>query len=167
VLQYLGVDVTLAALHARYYRPDPNSALAMAGAGTSAQILNEYAFDEGYKVEVLNTGTKRKADVVTEIATSIRADLPVIATIRSDDILGFGHALLITGIDPQSGTVIFKDPGCGTSSRPFAIDVKHVPYETFITKFRYGHSNSMYLDVDARCTRITLLKRYELGSLFD
>ena len=168
LLQYLAVDIGLLALHARYYHSDPDSVLAMSGAGNPSVILNDYGFDQGYKAETLRVSTSEKSEVIAAIADSLRANLPVIARIKSDNILGFGHALIITGIDTGSGTVIFKDPGTGTKSRSFSVDVRHVSYDQFFSSgFKYGHSNSMYLDVMGKCTHVIYLTRYEIGSLFD
>ncbi len=167
VLQHLGVQVSLATLHERYYNRDPTSILAMSGAGHPKEILTEYAFDEGFRPDTLKPEKVRRSEVVAVIADSIREDIPVIAAIRSPQIRGFGHALVITAVDPETGTIAFKDPGTGTTPRSFGVDVRTVQYKDFFTGFSYRYANRWKRNIWAYCSEITYLRRYTMGSLFD
>jgi hypothetical protein len=166
LLEYLGVDITLHALHARYYNPDPKSLLAMSGAGHPKTILGEYAFDAGRFPDILDPRTATKERFIQVIGDSIRDGIPVIAGIRSQQVKGFGHAIVITAIDTTSGTIGFKDPGTGTSPRPFGVDVRTVPYGEFINGFSYRYARSMMINVYAFCTQIIYLRPINEMSLF-
>jgi hypothetical protein len=158
VLQYLDVEVSLPALHTEFYRPDANSYLAMSGAGQPKNILKKYAFDAGYFVDTLKTQSASKSDILTKIASNIRDNIPVIAAIRSAQIRGFGHAVVITAVNPESGTIAFKDPGTGSTPRPFGVDVRTVQYTEFFNGFSYRYHNRMHQNIFAYCTEITYLR---------
>ena len=145
VLQYLEVDVALPALHARFYNPNPNSASMMTGAGHPSAILSDYAFDAGRIVKTLDPQKEAKRVVVAAIADNIRDGIPVIAGIRSRQVKGFGHAVVITAVNPVNGTVAFKDPGTGGTARAFGSDVRTLLYDEFVNGFSYQYSNAMQL----------------------
>lgn len=166
VLQYLEVDVSLAVLHARFYNPDPKSLLMMSGAGHPSKILGEYAFDAGRFPLTLSPQTAPKREVVATIAESIRDDIPVIAGIRSAQIAGFGHAVVITSVNPETGTIAFKDPGTGTTPRPFGVDVRTKLYDEFVNGFSYRYHRGMKKNVFAYCSQIITLRPINEMSLF-
>jgi hypothetical protein len=161
LLQYMKVDVPLAELQTRYYNPDPDSASLMSGAGKPTQILKDYSSKSGRIPETLSVKPEEpnnRTEVVKAIAGSIKAGVPVIALIKSQQVQGFGHALVITAIEEDTGTIGFKDPATGTSPRPFAVDVRTVPYEELVRGFAYRYANSMQQNVFAYCTRIIYLR---------
>jgi hypothetical protein len=167
VLQYLDVNEPLAALHARFYDPDPESASLMSGAGKPQKILEEYAFEAGHVTATLNPQRDDQARVVAAIAESIEADIPVIASLRSQQVKGFGHAVVITSVEPRTGTIGFKDPGTGTSPRPFGVDVRMVQYHELKQGFPYRYAHRMQQNVFAYCTQILYLRPLNKMSLFD
>ncbi|TVR79086.1 MAG: hypothetical protein EA405_13470 [Rhodospirillales bacterium] len=167
VLQYLGVNVSLSALHARFYSPDTKSILLMSGAGHPAKILGEYAFDAGRFPAKLDPQKDPKQDVVAAIADNIRDNIPVIAAIRSPQIKGFGHAVVITAVDTETGTIAFKDPGTGSTPRPFGVDVRTVQYGQFIGGFPYRYHRGMQTNIWAYCSQIIYLRPMNEMSLFD
>lgn len=166
VLQYLGVDISLAALHAEFYRRDLNSQSSMSGAGKPKAILSKYAFDAGYFAETVQVQNMDKASVIEKIAGNIRENIPVIAGIRSHQIAGFGHALVITSINPETGTIAFKDPAIGSTPRPFGIDFRTFQYAEFFNGFSYRYSNAQRQNVFAYCSNITYLRPLNEMSLF-
>lgn len=159
VLQFIGVQIPLEALHAQYYSPDADSASLMSGAGKPKTILQAYAPAAGWMPATLDFHSSSKTDAIAVIAESIRSDIPVIAGIRSEQIAGFFHAVLITTVDPDTGTIGFKDPATGTTPRPFGVDVRTVQYDEFKTGFSYGYANEMKVNVFAYCTKLTYLQR--------
>jgi hypothetical protein len=158
LLEYLGVNESLASLHARYYNRDANSASLMSGAGRPKTILQEYAQSTGRFPKTLTLETAGKATVVAVIADSIGEGIPVIAALRSQQISGFVHAVVITAVEPRTGSVGFKDPGTGTSPRPFGVDVRVVQYQELEHGFYYGRSPEMKKNVFAYCTRIIYMR---------
>jgi len=167
VLKYLGVQISLSALHAEFYNPDSNSILLMNGAGHPKRILSKYAFDAGRFPDILNPQVAPKQQVVTAIADNIRENIPVIAAIRTQQIRGFGHAVLITAIDPATGTLAFKDPATGTTPRSFGVDVRSAQYEEFINGLSYRYHNSMHQNITTYCTQITYLRPINEMSLLN
>jgi hypothetical protein len=159
VLQYIGSDVSLSALHAQYYRPDPTSRSVMAGAGNSRKILEDYAHE--YNVAAIDPQTTSKSAVVDAIAESIRAGIPVIASIRTPKIKGrvsLGHAVVITAIDDKSGTIGFKDPAKGVAKRTFGLDIRTIAYDVFVINCPYTFSNSRSEVISTYCSQITYLE---------
>ncbi len=166
LLEYVGVSVPIDTLHAKYYKPDKSSASVMSGAGQPKTILNEYAIDAGRFVATANVQADDKRAVIDAIAESIRNDMPVIAAIRTRQILGFGHALLITAVDPDTGTIAFKDPGDGTTPRPFGVDVRTVQYDAFHDGFAYKYHRGMQQTVTVYADGLTYLRTLDKMSLF-
>lgn len=167
VLQYAGADVSLATLHGQFYNPDPTSVFVMSGAGHPQKILNEYAFDSGHYATTLNPQTASKATIVDAIVDSIRRDVPVIASIRSTQIAGFGHAVLITAVNTDTGTIAFKDPGTGSTPRPFGLDIRTVQYNEFVAGFSYRYHRTMKTQIFCYCSQIIYLRPFTAMSLFD
>jgi len=167
VLQYLGVNVAITQLEAQYYRPDINSAMAMSGAGHPKTIINSYSFDTGRVAKTVSVQDTPKDQIIALIAGNIREGIPVVASIRSQQVKGFGHALLITGINVNSGHIIFKDPGTVNSSNPFAIEVRSQTYDSFKDGFSYRYAQSMGMNVFAYCSQITYISDFSEMSLFD
>lgn len=167
VLHYLGDGVPLNDLHARYYRPDSSSYSAMSGAGHPRKILGDYAIDEGRFPWTIKTQKTPKKEVVAAIESNIADNIPVIAAVRSHQIKGFGHALLITAIETGSGTVGYKDPGTGASPRRFGVDVRSVRYNEFVNGFPYRFHRTMKQMIWVYCCEITYLRPMNEMSLFD
>ena len=177
ILQYLNEQVTLQQLEAQYYRRAANPLLAMEGAGHPMKIINAYAHNTNrvavtMKVSKVNSHAQvvrqlEKEDFIAAVSGNLREGIPVVASIRSQDVRLFGHALLLTGIEDTTGTVIFKDPGNRNSNNPFATDVRSVPYAEFTTGFSYKYHNTWNMNVTAYCAEITYLKDWGSISLFD
>jgi hypothetical protein len=167
VLQYLDVDISLAALHARFYTPDGNSTSIMSGAGRPRIILNEYAVDAGRFAKTINPQRAEEARVIAAITDNIRDDIPVIASLRSEQVKGFGHAVLITAVDPKTGTIGFKDPGTGTTPRPFGVDVRMVQYHELRQGFSYRYADRMRQNIFTYCNQIIYLRPLNEMNQFD
>ena len=97
----------------------------------------------------------------------IRDNLPVIAVVRSPQVQGFAHALVITAIDSDTYSVAFKDPGTGFSLRPFGNDVRMCQRNEFFAGFSYRYARAMQMNVWAYCTRVIMLRPLNEMSLFD
>ncbi|MCP1647175.1 C39 family peptidase [Pseudomonas nitroreducens] len=166
LLSYLDPNISLATLHADYYRPDPQSYLLMTGAGRPQTILNQYAFDHGYFSKGTSVTHENRNAALNIIVDSLTNGLPVIAMIRSNDIDGFGHALVITGVDAATGIIHFTDPAeAHTNGAAHAI-TRQVNIETFTSSFFYRYSRSYYKNVNAYCARIITLRPLNEMSLF-
>ena len=72
LLQYVGVNVTLRVLHARYYNPALNNVMAMNGAGNPVSILGEYAFDAGYAPKSMVHSQANEVELLQAVANCIR-----------------------------------------------------------------------------------------------
>jgi hypothetical protein len=122
------VNEPLASLHARYGRQDDRSVSVMNGAGSPKRILQDYAQAAGWFPKTLKLETAEKSMVVSAISDSIRAGVPVIAALRSQQVIGFVHGVIITAVAPKTGSIGFKDPSSGMSPRPFGVDVRMLQY---------------------------------------
>lgn len=139
----------------------------MEGAGSPKAILNDYAFDSGHFAATLNPQTAEKATVVAAIVDSVSRGIPVIAAIRSTQIHGFGHAVVITTVNSDNGTIAFKDPATGSTPRPFSVDIRTVQYSEFVARFPYRYHRTMKTEIFAYCSQITYLRPFNEMSLLD
>jgi hypothetical protein len=139
----------------------------MTGAGRPRNILSAYAFDAGYFAATMNAQTSPRQQVLDAIAENIRNNIPVIASIRTQQIAGFGHAIVITAVDPASGTIGFKDPAAINSSRNFSVDVRSLSYDEFVNGFSYRYHPTMRTQIYCYCSAITYLRPLDQMNLFD
>lgn len=161
VLSFLGINDSpaLRVLEDENYRPDQNSALQMTGAGKPDELLEKYTNREEYIVEKIKIRKQTDQVIIEKITESLKQGIPVIAGIRSQQIHGFGHAIVIVAINPDTKTLAFKDPSNINGSNPFASDIRIQTYDQFKNGFSYKYANSLQLNVYAYCSQIIVVHR--------
>ncbi|EHG7582290.1 papain-like cysteine protease family protein [Citrobacter sedlakii] len=157
-LRYLNLPdlPSLKTLEDTHYAPDAESASSMAGAGKPESLIEIYGKKHGFTVKTMWIEDENEREIIDSIYESIRKDIPVIAGIRTPHISGFGHAVVITAINKESGTLAFKDPSNINSSNFFASDIKILSFKQFKNGFPYRYNNTLKSSIWAYCSRIII-----------
>ncbi|WP_432723254.1 C39 family peptidase [Jeongeupia wiesaeckerbachi] len=160
-LCYLGLPdlPALKTLEDTHYAPDSESASSMTGAGSPEKLLTLYGTAHGYTVTTMKLDDHGDGEIIDAIFNAISNNVPVIAGIRSSQIHGFGHAIVITSINRSTGTIAYKDPANINSSNPFLTDIRVSSVKEFRDGFSYRYHNGLHTNIWAFCSRIITIQK--------
>lgn len=160
-LRYLNLPdlPSLKALEDTHYAPDSESSSSMTGAGNPGALIETYGKKHGFNVKIMKMEDHNNREIIEEIYESIRRDTPVIAGITTSQIHGFGHAIVITAINRETGALAFKDPANTNSSNPFATDIRMLNFEQLRDGFPYKYHNTLKTNIWTYCNRIIITKK--------
>lgn len=143
-MKCLGTDGVggLNGLVTTFQKLDSNSASAMDGAGKPETVLDAHNVDV-LRVSVPSSeeGRRRLATLAEEW---LAAGKPVIAGLKSGQVSGWAHAVVLVGATKNGVTLAYKDPGGRRPDQPV-----YIASEAFFSGYQYA--NVWHMDIFAYC----------------